>query len=454
MTAPPRMLYLSGGGYEALVLLPTSYDKAVQIATEKFGVNKATHDVRLTCKAAEMPWIGSWAATEDIYIADTDAYHYACAGKQVVRLGVLVVDKNAGKAATPAPAPAPAPGAGGAGAGAGKAAGGGGSAAAGGGGGAKGGGAGAASKEAELTVSYDVKGKITTFGATVSGDLAKGPPAGSYLGTLTVEGGSFKEKFVGKQLGPNEVFAKFIAHDQATARLLFRPRSVRPKVDILYPEETSLEVSYHVADWQVLTAYPMTSLVPDEGKTRLRWFLRVKQGGSVEDLMTGTESSGLFVEFLPSPKAKPADPKPDDPLIPAWPDVRPQNGYCLPRDIFIPHIDRILTTLGIPVESRTSMITAWLPSLMRHKNIAYRLLSSAQLEPTLSLTIIPPPQVLIRVFVLFTGVPDGELKEWESKGLLHAEMGLDWKDAIGWDKNVGNEEMFRVIEYGFMEVNI
>lgn len=34
---------------------------------------------------------------------------------------------------------------------------------------AKGGGAGAASKEAELTVSYDVKGKITTFGATVSG---------------------------------------------------------------------------------------------------------------------------------------------------------------------------------------------------------------------------------------------------------------------------------------------
>jgi hypothetical protein len=35
----------------------------------------------------------------------------------------------------------------------------------------------------------------------------------------------------------------------------------------------------------------------------------------------------------------------------------------------IPHIDRILTTLGIPVESRTSMITAWLPSLMRHKNI-------------------------------------------------------------------------------------
>jgi hypothetical protein len=42
----------------------------------------------------------------------------------------------------------------------------------------------------------------------------------------------------------------------------------------------------------------MTNLMPDEGKTRLRWFLRVKKGGSVEDLMTGTESSGLFVEFL------------------------------------------------------------------------------------------------------------------------------------------------------------
>ena len=53
-----------------------------------------------------------------------------------------------------------------------------------------------------------------------------------------------------------------------------------------------------VADWSVVTAYPMTSLLPDNGRQRLRWFLRVKPGGIVEDLLTGTEASGLFVELL------------------------------------------------------------------------------------------------------------------------------------------------------------
>lgn len=55
--------------------------------------------------------------------------------------------------------------------------------------------------------------------------------------------------------------------------------------------------------------------------------------------------------------------------VPAWPDIRPINAFCLPQSLFIPHIDRILTALGVPVEGRTSMITSWLPSLMRHKNI-------------------------------------------------------------------------------------
>lgn len=59
-----------------------------------------------------------------------------------------------------------------------------------------------------------------------------------------------------------------------------------------------LEVKISLADWQVLAAYPSTSLVPDGGRQKLRWFLKVKTGGIVEDLLTGTETSGLFVELL------------------------------------------------------------------------------------------------------------------------------------------------------------
>ena len=66
------------------------------------------------------------------------------------------------------------------------------------------------------------------------------------------------------------------------------------------------------------------------------------------------------------------------------------------------------------------------------------------------------------------------MKEWESRGLVHAEMGLDWtsvyvscqplvmaegqgplgaeadNDRIGWSHNVYNEELSRVFEYGAM----
>jgi hypothetical protein len=45
----------------------------------------------------------------------------------------------------------------------------------------------------------------------------------------------------------------------------------------------------------------MTSLLPEGTRQRLRWFLKVNPGGAVEDLLTGTEAKGLFVEMLYAP---------------------------------------------------------------------------------------------------------------------------------------------------------
>ncbi|WRT65820.1 uncharacterized protein IL334_002769 [Kwoniella shivajii] len=438
MAAPPRMLILSGGGYEAFVAMPPSYEKAITLATEKFNI-PATHVVRLSCKASDMQWIGGYAGSEDIFIADNDSFHYACAGKHVARLGVHVYDKNA------KPGPAPAPTSGGP------------PPAAGGGGGEK--------KEekketkapapppaADQTLTCQTTaGKNVTLNAKVTGELTKGIPAGNYLGTLTIEDKTWKQTFVGNQLGPNEVMTKYVVHDKNTARLLFRPRSIRPSVNFLHPEEKSLEVSLSILDWTVTSAYPITSLLPDGSRQKLRWFLKVQPGGIVEDMLTGTMSSGLYMEMIPTAKAKPDKaPGPEDPLIPAHPDIRPSNAWCLPQSIFIPHLDRILTAIGLPVESRTAMITAWLPGLTRHKNIAYRILNRAQLEPTSKLTIIPPPDVMLRIFVIFKGIPDSEMKDWENAGVLHAEMGLDWRDSVGWTPDMQNESLFRVIEYGAM----
>ncbi|EIW66433.1 hypothetical protein TREMEDRAFT_65285 [Tremella mesenterica DSM 1558] len=475
-SGPPRMLILSGGGTEALLLLPPSYDKALAAAYEKLGVNKNTHDLRLTCKASEIPWIGPALGTEEVFIADNDSFHYACAGKAVVRLGVVVFDKNVGKggdqnkggATVAAAPPAPASGSGekkdkdkeG------------------GGGGAK-----PSGQTADVSMSVETTaGKGATLLASLSGELSKGLPPGDYLGTLTVEEKTFNQQFVGRQLGPNEVLTKYVVHDKNTARLLFRPRSLRPQIDLLYPEEKSvrvtfrtrlrllghplwptqlselirlqqLEVSLSVQDWQIVSAYPMTSLQPDGPRQRLRWFLKVKGNGTVEDLLTGTETSGLFVEMLPVSKPRPTStPAIDAPLIPSWPDIRPQTAWCLPQTLFIPHIDRVLQSLGLPVESRTAMIISWLPGITRHKNIAYKILGNDAMSPSSQLNIIPPPDVLIRIFILFKGIPDGEMKSWQDAGIVQAEMGLDWRGIVGYNEHLYDENKFRVFEYGAMEV--
>ena len=125
------MLLLDGGpGGEAFVAMPVNYEvrsdllplgkvlrlpqKAVTAATEKFSVPKDTHIVRLTCDAANMPYIGNHAGVSEVFMwvipnpfvagsvdwkiafcsTDNDSYHYACAGKHVARLNVRIFEKN------------------------------------------------------------------------------------------------------------------------------------------------------------------------------------------------------------------------------------------------------------------------------------------------------------------------------------------------------------------------
>jgi hypothetical protein len=64
-----------------------------------------------------------------------------------------------------------------------------------------------------------------------------------------------------------------------------------------------LELSYYLSDWQILATYPLTNLTEEDGKTRVRWFLAVNADGIVTDLMTGTQSSGLYMDILCVPSS-------------------------------------------------------------------------------------------------------------------------------------------------------
>ncbi|KAK4686167.1 hypothetical protein P7C73_g3965, partial [Tremellales sp. Uapishka_1] len=525
MTTPPRMMVLTGGGYEALCALPPTYDKAVLLAVEKFAV-PTTHLVRLSCKASDMAWIGGMVGNDDLFIADNDSFHYACAGKHVVRFNVHVYDKNPPKPAPPpapaasAPAPAPAQPAKAADAKAPVPA------------------AAAPAKTegvfrgwwkglsakpapvlaapalgptADVTVSITkADGKSVELKGSVIGDLAKSAPPGrrsplesrgqSVDGPTGDQDKTLKETFTGRQLGPGEIVTKckfsLVATPAEPARHRPRQKHCAPALPpafratasrYLVPRGEIGECRLLVASaWAQESAARGLALrgrldglccvsfdlaLPRCGTTALEMVLegqawghrrrhvdRDREQGSIcgNDVSFARPAPFAVMDTKrcwarPSPKPRPEGaPGPSDPLIPAWPDVRPQNAWCLPQTIFVPHIDRILTSLGLPVESRTSMITSWLPSITRHKHIAYRILNTNQLNPSSVLTIIPPPQVLLRIFILFKGIAENELKEWEQAGILHAEMGLDWRDAVGYSGDMSNESLFRVVEYGAM----
>ena len=45
-----------------------STQKAITAATEKFSLSKATHIVRLTCNAADMPYVGNYAGVSEVFM--------------------------------------------------------------------------------------------------------------------------------------------------------------------------------------------------------------------------------------------------------------------------------------------------------------------------------------------------------------------------------------------------
>jgi hypothetical protein len=101
------------------------------------------------------------------------------------------------------------------------------------------------------------------------------------------------------------------------------------------------------------------------------------------------------------------------------------------------------------------LIRYWLPSFNKHKNIALRFLPQHAYEKAAPLDVEPKPDVVARVFMLFQGVGDVDLEDWEGAAQRFKEPVERWADVIGIDKaSVLDQSLFRVIEWGGMEVRV
>ena len=91
--------------------------------------------------------------------------------------------------------------------------------------------------------------------------------------------------------------------------------------------------------------------------------------------------------------------------------------------------------------------------MLKYKYIALRFVPQSAYERAAPLKILPAPDIITRVFMLFRGVDEGLLSDWpQAQDRAHRSADF-WKGVVGinYERSM-DESLFRVLEWGGMEV--
>ncbi|KAJ6500664.1 hypothetical protein C8R45DRAFT_819640 [Mycena sanguinolenta] len=249
-----------------------------------------------------------------------------------------------------------------------------------------------------------------------------------------------------------------------------RPHRKRGKKPIIYlfsPTviEATVKLSL-VPTWSFSSVYPIVPVETSEsGGDVVQWNVRTHMNGNLTELGTGLETSYLFWEadVIPDGRVNNSQTEPlvlpdnsdseSEQFHPASCKLSDENAVLLPTSNTAAYLNSVLEMLGLHTEARTSFITFWLPFFLRHKQIALRFLPQSMYSYAAPLTVDPKPDVVTRIFMLFTGVTDEDRPKWGVAERRAHEDGALWKDVVGVDEmRMKDEALFRVLEWGGMEI--
>ncbi|KAL0065789.1 hypothetical protein AAF712_007277 [Marasmius tenuissimus] len=251
--------------------------------------------------------------------------------------------------------------------------------------------------------------------------------------------------------------------------LHLRTRAVggKPVIYLFSPREIKARVRLGlVREWGFSAIYPVVPLkslgvaMPGKVHQSLEWNVETRRNGSMLEKTTGLEVAYLFWEAHTC-----EDPAPSPPLsprlneftgskfVPTDAQVTPEDSVLLSIQDLPQYLDKALHALSLHTEARTSFITYWLPSFLKHKYIALRFLPQVEYEAAAPLDITPTPDVVTRIFMLFRGVKHEVVADWKEAVERAAEDHAFWRDVVNVDVDTASDEsLFRVLEWGGMEV--
>jgi len=211
-----------------------------------------------------------------------------------------------------------------------------------------------------------------------------------------------------------------------------------------------------IQSWKLDAIYPPTQVTKSDltKGDRIEWNVSVNSQGILTDHSTKLQLSYLFWEAIPIKSAQISiKPGSFDPLHPS---ITPLNSVLFESvTSLIAYLDPTLNNLSVPTSARNDLITYWLPSFQRHRYIAIRFVPQREYEQSAQLTVEDVksgkrPDVTTRVFMLFRGVREAEVSNWKDEGLKADEV--DWRKVIGVMNKATDESLWRVLEWGGMEI--
>ncbi len=274
--------------------------------------------------------------------------------------------------------------------------------------------------------------------------------------------------FAGRKLDDEFTLAHYRLGHESTIHIVTKLRGGKPVIYIFPPVPLpSATVSLHlVPQWSFSHVYPLVrSKVPESGKESVTWSVSADVDGTLLEKTTGLELSYLCWGALSngdtipsSPPLSPGRQLRDDVehFDPSCPSLEPHSPttVLLPFIELLPYIDGVLKSLSLHTSARNDFITYWLPTLSKKPYVALRFLPQAVYERAAELEVTPTPDVVTRVFMLFRGVSgeEAESASWQPARDRSTSVAVDWPSVVGVQVDAWDNNRFRVLEWGAMEV--
>ncbi|KAF8580876.1 hypothetical protein K439DRAFT_1648057 [Ramaria rubella] len=268
---------------------------------------------------------------------------------------------------------------------------------------------------------------------------------GMFMGKLDIihdhEAKIHKMEFTGTRLKEEEYSPDFFFDARTMGKLTIaaKPSVAKCNLSILSPEQQYCDVTLAFSQlWKLGNTWPPAESISGD---KAKFFLRVHPGGALEHFESAAVVTALYYEAIPDPGA-----------IDPHTIIAPYNGFAMTLREFIPHLGKVLETLGLSIQARTNFINNQMSSFATYKNIAYRFMSPSRLAAAVDLSVTCSPCVWTRIFLMYRGISDDELSAFagagEKEGAIH-----DWKQVVGWTEQSRDKQAFRVLETSVLEIN-